>query len=75
MTRTQKAQSKIKRGKAAIAAFLFSLSFAGCATYQSKVKEARDALAARDPAKAVSLLEPLEKKQNDDQIAMSGTGG
>lgn len=60
-----------KRLKAAlVAAFVVSAAatFTGCATYQTKVREARQALAQDDPAKAAGLLEPLAQKPSDDQL-------
>ena len=55
--------------------FLFALFLAGpilmntgCASYQSKVNEAREALKVGDTSKAVADLEPLAKKENDDQL-------
>jgi hypothetical protein len=59
-----------------LAAFLFSAVIAlsgasllsGCATYQTKVDDARRALAQEDPAKAAGLLEPLAHKPSDDQL-------
>lgn len=44
------------------------LLLAGCATYQSKVEDARRAIERDDPNKAAELLEPLAHKQNDDQL-------
>lgn len=45
------------------------LSFVvGCTTYQTKVAGARDALRSGQPERAVVELEPLAKKQNDDQL-------
>jgi hypothetical protein len=40
----------------------------GCATYQSKVQEARNLLSQDKPADAAKLLQPLAEKQNDDQL-------
>ncbi len=40
----------------------------GCATYQSKVADARSAIAANDPDKAVTLLKPLAEVEGDDQL-------
>ncbi len=54
-----------------MAAFLFSFALImtnGCASYQTKVQGARNALSASDPAKAVQLLEPLAKKPGDDRL-------
>jgi hypothetical protein len=54
------------------AAFLFfALIFttaSGCASYQTKVQDARKALQLEDPEKAAGLLEPLAHKANDDQL-------
>ena len=40
----------------------------GCASYQSKVNDAREALKVGNTAKAVTDLEPLANKENDDQL-------
>jgi hypothetical protein len=54
---------------ALVAAFAVSAaSLSGCATYQTKVSEARQALAQQDPARAAGLLEPLAHKSSDDQL-------
>ncbi len=53
--------------KAALVA-AFTLLATSCATYQTKVSDARQALAQDDPAKAAGLLEPLAHKQSDDQL-------
>jgi hypothetical protein len=47
---------------------LFALVFLGCATYQSKVHDARIALSRRDFSKALKDLRPLAEKQNGDQL-------
>lgn len=41
----------------------------GCATYQSKVQPAREALVRHDFEKALAGLKPLADKENDDQLA------
>ncbi|MGZ3769245.1 MAG: COG3014 family protein [Bdellovibrio sp.] len=46
----------------------FILLLSGCATYQSKVHEARVALSHRDFDKAISELKPLAEKENGDQL-------
>ena len=51
-----------------VAIVLAVLSLAACATYQSKVEEARESMRAGNPAKAAALLEPMASKQNDDQL-------
>jgi hypothetical protein len=53
--------------KTAAATALVAL-LGGCATYQTKVSDARQALAQEDPAKAAGLLEPLAHKPSDDQL-------
>ncbi len=55
------------------AAFLFlalatALGGFGCASYQTKVEDARKALSQENPSKAASLLEPLAHKKSDDQL-------
>ncbi len=45
------------------------LPLIGCATYQSKVQPAREALARHDFTKALADLKPLADKENDDQLA------
>lgn len=47
---------------------LCSLVIFGCATYQSKVQDARVALSRRDFPKALKDLQPLAEKQNGDQL-------
>lgn len=47
---------------------LFILNLVGCATYQSKVQEARNALTRRDYDKSLSELKPLAEKEGDDQL-------
>ena len=47
---------------------LSALVITGCASYQTKVRDAREALAHSDPTKAAQLLEPLAKKKSDDQL-------
>ena len=47
---------------------VFALVQTGCVTYQTKVSGAREAFKNEDPERAVELLEPLAKKQNDDQL-------
>ena len=42
--------------------------FAGCATYQGEVGEARNAIAANDASKAAALLRPLAEKEGRDQL-------
>ncbi len=39
-----------------------------CATYQSDVKDAREAMTAGDNARAAKLLQPKAEKDNDDQL-------
>ena len=59
-------------GEKSILNLLFLLaivaSAAGCATYQGKVADARNAIAAQSPDKAVQLLKPLAEKEGDDQL-------
>ncbi|MBV2167143.1 MAG: hypothetical protein KUL82_00440 [Bdellovibrio sp.] len=43
-------------------------SLLGCATYQNKVQEARDALTRREYATALNDLKPLAEKEGDDQL-------
>lgn len=45
-----------------------TLNLIGCASYQTKVHEARSALARRDYDKSISELKPLAEKENDDQL-------
>ncbi len=40
----------------------------GCASYQTKVSVAREAMRSGDAPKAVAELEPLANKENDDQL-------
>lgn len=59
-----------ERKAALSAAFLFAVAItSGCASYQVKVRDAREALHNEDPAKAAQLLEPLAHKSGDDQLA------
>jgi len=58
----------IFRAATRVAALLIFAGLSGCATYQTKVQDARMALAQEDPAKAAGLLEPLAKKPSDDQL-------
>lgn len=51
-----------------VVGLFFSLSIAGCATYQSKVQVARDALARRDFTQAEANLKPLADNKSDDQL-------
>lgn len=62
------AKNANRRKAAILAAFLVSMALSGCATYQTKVDDARQALAHEDPAKAAALLEPLAHKDSDDQL-------
>ncbi|WII70780.1 hypothetical protein QJS83_09940 [Bdellovibrio sp. 22V] len=48
--------------------FFFTTILSGCASYQSKVHQAREALSHRDYEKALKELEPLAEKQSDDQL-------
>lgn len=54
--------------KVAPALALATLLASGCASYQTKVRDAREAIAHADPERAVGLLEPLAKKPSDDQL-------
>lgn len=40
----------------------------GCATYQSKVTEARTLIGTKQSDRAIQILEPLAKKEGDDQL-------
>ncbi|HEY1078779.1 MAG TPA: hypothetical protein VGE46_01730 [Bdellovibrio sp.] len=51
-----------------IVGLFFSLSLLGCATYQHKVTDARDALARRDFDTALKNLKPLALQANGDQL-------
>ncbi|MGZ3781554.1 MAG: COG3014 family protein [Pseudobdellovibrionaceae bacterium] len=51
-----------------IVGLLLALNLIGCATYQSKVQEARSALTQRNYEKALNELEPLAEKKSDDQL-------
>lgn len=51
----------------AVSLFLSSV-LSGCASYQSKVFEARNALTRHDYKKAIEELKPLAEKENDDQL-------
>ena len=46
----------------------FILSFSACATYQSKVQTARDALTHHNYDEALKVLEPLAAKEDGDQL-------
>lgn len=58
----------IARQARAIAAVGLLASLTGCATYQMKVGDARNALTYEDPSKAVTILEPLAKEPGNDQL-------
>lgn len=51
-----------------VVGLFFTLNLLGCATYQNKVQDAREALARRDYTKALADLKPLAEKENDDQL-------
>lgn len=51
-----------------VVGLFFTWQILGCATYQNKVTEAREALVRRDFKKALADLEPLAVKENDDQL-------
>ncbi|MEK2643856.1 COG3014 family protein [Bdellovibrio sp. BCCA] len=51
-----------------VVGLFFLLNLLGCATYQSKVQSAREALSRRDFDKALTELKPLAEKENDDQL-------
>lgn len=55
-------------GSKAILASVVLGSLMGCATYQTKVSGARNALAFDEPSKAVEMLEPLAKQGGNDQL-------
>ena len=48
--------------------FLNLCLLTGCASYQTKVFSARNAIAEHQPETAVKLLEPLANKKSDDQL-------
>ncbi|RYZ77098.1 MAG: hypothetical protein EOP05_02970 [Proteobacteria bacterium] len=50
-----------------VAALLF-LILSGCATYQTKVNDARNAIASENPEQAVALLKPLAEEESRDQL-------
>lgn len=45
------------------------LAFSGCASYQSKVAPAREALSRNDCPKSLEILSKLSEKESDDQLA------
>ena len=45
-----------------------ALGSSGCATYQTKVEEARSHISSRQTARAVEVLAPLAEKEGDDQL-------
>lgn len=47
---------------------LSSALLTGCATYQSKVSEARVLIGSRQTEKAIEVLAPLAQKEDDDQL-------
>ncbi|WP_374076906.1 COG3014 family protein [Bdellovibrio bacteriovorus] len=51
-----------------VVGLFFTLNLLGCATYQNKVQDAREALVRRDYTKALADLKPLAEKENDDQL-------
>lgn len=51
-----------------VVGLFFSLSLAGCATYQNKVQESRQALVNHDYDKALKDLQPLAAKEDGDQL-------
>lgn len=51
-----------------VVGLFFTLNLLGCATYQNKVQDAREALVRRDYSKALADLKPLAEKENDDQL-------
>jgi uncharacterized protein len=60
---------QVSKGSVVFALGLFCI-FAnlGCATYQSKVTQARDYLSQNKSAEAVEYLKPLAEKESDDQL-------
>lgn len=52
-----------------VVAGTFALQLMGCATYQNKIKDARDLIGTNQSEKAIAILEPLANKDNDDQLA------
>lgn len=51
-----------------VCSLLFASTLVGCATYQTKVDAARNALASDNPAKAAELLKPLAEDESRDQL-------
>lgn len=51
-----------------VLAMLVMLGLSACATYQSKVNNAREAMRRGQPADAAKDLEPLANKEGDDQL-------
>lgn len=66
---SKKGRKLVCNKAARTAALLISIVFiGGCASYQTKVEDARKALQQEDPVKAAGLLEPLAHKKSDDQL-------
>jgi len=51
-----------------VVGLFFILGLSGCASYQSKVHSAREALTRHEFPKAVEELKPLAEKESDDQL-------
>ena len=51
-----------------VVGIFFILGLSGCASYQSKVHSAREALTRHEFPKAVEELKPLAEKESDDQL-------
>lgn len=51
-----------------VVSLFLTLGLSGCASYQSKVHEARNALVRHEFDKAVDELKPLANLENDDQL-------
>ena len=53
---------------ALFAVSILASGLVGCASYQTKVGDARTAMTNGNPAKAVDLLKPMAEKEGDDQL-------
>lgn len=58
----------LRRLTTSVVSLFLTGSLLGCASYQSKVQEARKALSHRDYTKAIDELKPLAEKESDDQL-------
>jgi len=58
----------VRRRFRPVLAVMVMLGLSGCASYQTKVNNAREAMRRGDPAEAAKDLEPLANKESDDQL-------